>query len=235
MSEVSAALVSELREKTGAGMMDCKQALGESQRRHREGRRRAAREGPCGSGQEGRRAWPAKASVGSYIHAGGKIGVLDRGQLRDRLRRPHGRVPGLGEGTGDAGRRRRPRYVSREEVPADVLETRTRASTARRRRSSGKPAAVIEKIVDGKIEKFYADVCLLEQAFIKEPQKPVRQLVTDAIAQLGENVVGAALRALPARGGVRGRRSEPVGERPRPRHDSPAASPAGAATTGACC
>jgi elongation factor Ts len=81
-----------------------------------------------------------------------------------------------------------PRFVRREDVAAEVIEAE-RSIYRAQANESGKPAAVIEKIVDGKIEKFFADVCLLEQPFIKEPQRTIGQLVTDAIAQLGENIV----------------------------------------------
>jgi elongation factor Ts len=81
-----------------------------------------------------------------------------------------------------------PRFVHREEVGAEVIDAE-RSIYRAQASSSGKPAAVIEKIVDGKVEKFFADVCLLEQPFIKEPQRTVGQLVTDAVAQLGENIV----------------------------------------------
>ena len=81
-----------------------------------------------------------------------------------------------------------PRFVRREEVAAATIEAE-RAIYRAQANESGKPAPVIEKIVDGKVEKFFADVCLLEQPFIKEPQRTVGQLVTDAISRIGENVV----------------------------------------------
>jgi elongation factor Ts len=187
MSEVSAALVRELRDKTGAGMMDCKRALGESKGDLEKAVVYLREKGLAAAAKRATRA-ASEGTVGSYIHAGGKIGVLIEVNCETDFVARTPQFQALVKELAMQVAAANPRYVAREEVPASVLDTERgifRAQAA----SSGKPAAVIEKIVDGKIDKFYADVCLLEQAFIKEPQKSVRQLVTDTIAQLGENVV----------------------------------------------
>ena len=187
MSEVSAALVRELRDKTGAGMMDCKRALGESNGDLEKAVVVLREKGLAAAAKRATRA-ASEGTVGSYIHAGGKIGVLIEVNCETDFVARTPQFQALVKELAMQVAAANPRYVVREEVPASVLDIERdiyRAQAA----SSGKPAAVIEKIVDGKIDKFYADACLLEQAFIKEPQKSVRQLVTDTIAQLGENVV----------------------------------------------
>jgi len=187
MSEVSAALVRELRDKTGAGMMDCKRALGESNGDLEKAVVVLREKGLAAAAKRATRA-ASEGTVGSYIHAGGKIGVLIEVNCETDFVTRTPQFQALVKELAMQVAAANPRYVVREEVPASVLDIERdiyRAQAA----SSGKPAAVIEKIVDGKIDKFYADACLLEQAFIKEPQKSVRQLVTDTIAQLGENVV----------------------------------------------
>jgi len=187
MSEVSAALVRELRDKTGAGMMDCKRALGESNGDLDKAVVYLREKGLAAAAKRATRA-ASEGTVGSYIHAGGKIGVLIEVNCETDFVARTPQFQTLVKELAMQVAAANPRYVVREEVPASVLDTEREIFRAQAA-SSGKPAAVIEKIVDGKIDKFYADVCLLEQAFIKEPQKSVRQLVTDTIAQLGENVV----------------------------------------------
>jgi len=187
MAEITAALVKELREKSGVGMMDCKKALtevdGDLERAlvylREKGLAAAAK-------RAGRTA--ADGVVASYIHAGGKIGVLIEVNCETdfvaRTEDFQGLVKELAMQIAAAN----PRYVRREEVPTDVL-AQERSIYAAQAANSGKPAAVIEKMVNGKVEKFFADVCLLEQPFIKDPDKQVSQLISDAVAKLGENVV----------------------------------------------
>lgn len=187
MSEVNAAQVRELRDKTGAGMMDCKKALTEGGGDLEKAVVYLREKGLAAAAKKSVRA-ASEGLVGSYIHAGGKIGVLIEVNCETDF---VARTPEFQTLVKDLAMQVAaaiPRYVRREDVSAETLEAersiyRTQAS------GSGKPAAVIEKIVDGKVEKFFADVCLLEQPFIKEPQRTVGHLVTDAIAHLGENVV----------------------------------------------
>jgi elongation factor Ts len=187
MSEVSAALVRDLRDRTGAGMMDCKRALAESKGDLEKAVVYLREKGLAAAAKRATRA-ASEGTVGSYIHAGGKIGVLIEVNCETDFVARTPQFQGLVKELAMQVAAANPRYVVREEVPASVLDTEREIFRAQAA-GSGKPAAVIEKIVDGKIDKFYADVCLLEQDFIKDPQKSVRQLVTDTIAQLGENVV----------------------------------------------
>jgi elongation factor Ts len=186
MSEVSAQHVKDLREKTGAGFMDCKAALKESGG-DLEGAVRYLRErGLAAAAKKAGRA-TAEGVIGSYIHAGGKIGVLIEVNCEtDFVARTDDFqqfVRSLAMQVAAA----RPLYVSREEIPADEIE-RERSIYAAQAAQSGKPPQVVAKMVEGKVDKYAAEVCLLDQDFVKEPGKPVRQVVADAIAKLGENI-----------------------------------------------
>jgi elongation factor Ts len=166
--------------------MDCKTALRETGG-DIEGAVRYLRErGLAAAAKKAGRA-TAEGVVGSYIHAGGKIGVLIEVNCEtDFVARTDDFqqfVRNLAMQVAAA----RPLYVSREEIPATELE-RERAIYAAQAAQSGKPQQVIAKMVDGKVDKYVAEVCLLDQDYVKEPGKPVRQVVADAIAKLGENI-----------------------------------------------
>jgi elongation factor Ts len=187
MSDVSPTLVRELRERTGAGMMDCKKALSEVNGDVEKALVYLREKGLAAAAKRAGRT-AADGVVASYIHAGGKIGVLIEVNCETdfvaRTEDFQSLVKELAMQIAAAN----PRYVRREEVPADVLE-QERSIYAAQAANSGKPAQVIEKMVVGKVEKFYTDACLLEQPFIKDPDKQVGRLISDAVAKLGENVV----------------------------------------------
>ncbi|MFQ5849265.1 MAG: translation elongation factor Ts [Candidatus Binatia bacterium] len=184
--EINASLVKELREKTGAGFMDCKRALVESggdlekavDYLRQKGLALAAR-------KEGRVA--AEGLVGAYIHGGGKIGVLVELNCETDF---VARTPELQSLLKDVSMQiaaASPRYVCREDVPLEEKE-REREIYRRQAVDLGKPQKVVDKIVDGKMERFYSDVCLLEQAFIKDPDRRVGDLIRELVARLGENI-----------------------------------------------
>lgn len=187
MSEVSATAVRELREKTGAGMLDCKKALTESAGDLEQAVVYLRERGLAAAAKKSARN-AAEGVVGSYIHTTGKIGVLLEVNCETDF---VARTPDFQALVKDIAMQvaaANPRFVRREEVPETVVASEQdiyRAQMA----DSGKPAPVIEKIIGGKLEKFYAENCLMEQAFIREPERTIGQLVTDAIAKLGENVV----------------------------------------------
>jgi len=187
MSDVNATQVRELRDKTGAGMMDCKKALAESGGDLDKAVVYLREKGLAAAAKRSARA-ASEGMVGSYIHAGGKIGVLIEVNCETDFVARTPQFQTLVKDLAMQVAAANPRCVRREELSADVLEAERNICRAQAS-SSGKPPAVIEKIVDGKMEKFFSDSCLLEQPFIKEPQRTVSQLVTDAIAQLGENIV----------------------------------------------
>ena len=187
MSEVSPALVRELRDRSGAGIMDCKRALAEVEGDLEKALVNLRKKGLAAAAKKvGRVA--AEGLVGSYIHAGGKIGVLLEVNCEtDFVARTDDFQSVVKDLTMQIAAAS-PRFVRREDVPAAVIDAERsiyRAQAA----NSGKPAAVVEKIIDGKIEKFFGDVCLLEQSFIRDPERTVSQLITDAVARLGENIV----------------------------------------------
>jgi elongation factor Ts len=187
MSEVSAASVRDLRERTGAGMMDCKRALAEVKGDVEKAIVYLREKGLAAAAKRAGRT-AADGLVEAYIHAGGKIGVLIEVNCETDFVARTDDFRGLVRDLAMQVAAANPRYVGREEVPAEVVE-QERAIYAAQAAASGKPAAVIEKMVNGKIEKFFADVCLLEQSFIKDPDKPVSRLVSDAVAKMGENIV----------------------------------------------
>jgi elongation factor Ts len=186
MSDVNAQQVKDLRERTGAGFMDCKAALRESGGDLESAVRYLRERGLAAAAKKAGRT-TAEGLVGSYIHAGGKIGVLievncetDFVARTDDFQRL---VRDLAMQVAAA----RPQYISREDVPAAELAREREIYTAQAAQS-GKPAQVVAKMVEGKVEKYAQEVCLLEQEYIKETGKAVRQVVADAIAKLGENI-----------------------------------------------
>ena len=187
MSEVSASLVRELRERTGAGMMDCKKALGEVHGDVEKALVYLREKGLAAAAKRAGRT-AADGSVSAYIHAGGKIGVLIEVNCETDFVARTDDFQNLVKELSLQVAAANPRYVRREDVPASVVD-QERSIYAAQAASSGKPAPVIEKMVNGKVEKFFADVCLLEQPYIKEPDKAVHQLLSDAVGRMGENIV----------------------------------------------
>lgn len=187
MSEISAASVRELRDKTGAGMLDCKKALTESGGDIDKALVLLRERGLAAAQKKSSRV-ASQGLVSSYIHGGGKIGVLIEVNCETDFvaRTPEFQdlVRELAMQVAAAS----PRFVRREEVPADSIEAERQIFRVQAA-GTGKPEAVVEKIVEGKVEKFFADICLLEQPFIKDPQRSVGQLVTDAVGKIGENIV----------------------------------------------
>lgn len=187
MSEVGAAQVRALREQTGAGMMDCKRALSESGGDLEKAVVYLREKGLAAAAKRSARV-ASEGLVASYIHAGGKIGVLIELNCETDFVARTPEFQTLAKDLTMQVAAASPRWVRREEIQADTIEAERKIYRAQAS-GSGKPPVVIEKIVDGKLVKFFADTCLLEQPFIKDPQRTVGQLVTDTIAKIGENVV----------------------------------------------
>ena len=190
MPEITAAAVKQLREKTGAGMMECKNALKEA-----DGNEDKAvdilRERGLASAKKREGRIAAEGIVGSYIHMGGKVGVLvelncetdfvARGEEFQLLVKDIAMHIAAAE----------PRYVSREEVPADVINKEreiARAQAMNDPKNANKPEQVIEKIVDGRLNKFYEESVLVDQPFVKAPEKTVGELVTEKVSKTGERI-----------------------------------------------
>jgi elongation factor Ts len=184
--DITAQMVKQLRERTGAGMMDCKSALTET-----TGDMEAAvdflrKKGLAAAAKKAGRV-AAEGAVGSYIHAGGKIGVLVEVNCETDF---VARTEDFQELVRDIAMHiaaAEPRAVRREEVTQADLD-RERAIFRDQALASGKPANIVDKIVDGKIEKYFSEFVLLEQPFVKDPDKTVGQLVTERIAKIGENI-----------------------------------------------
>ena len=184
--EITAQMVKELRERTGAGMMDCKNALNEAKGNLETAVDSLRKKGLAAAAKKAGRI-TAEGAVGSYIHGGGKLGVLVEVNCETDF---VARTDGFQELVRDIAMHiaaAEPRFVRREEVTADVLE-RERAIFSEQALASGKPANVVERIVTGKLEKFYSELVLLEQAFVKNPDQTVGQLIAEKVGKIGENI-----------------------------------------------
>ncbi len=184
--EVKASSVKELREKTGAGMMDCKKALTESEGNMEKAVDYLRQKGLAAAAKKvGRMA--AEGLVGAYIHPGGKIGVLvELNCETDFVARTQEFQVLLKELSMQIAAAN-PQYIRPKDVPQEETD-RERDLYRRQALDLGKPEKVVDKIVEGKMARFYSDVCLLEQAFIKDPDRKVSDLVQDNVARLKENI-----------------------------------------------
>jgi elongation factor Ts len=188
VAEITAALVKELREKTGAGMMDCKKALTETAGDMGKAVDWLREKGLATAGKKAGRS-ATEGIVGSYIHMGGKIGVLVEINCETDFTARNEKFQQLVKDVAMHVAAMNPQYVRREEVPADVLEKEKNIFRAQLI-EQGKPEAMLEKILPGKLEKFYKEACLLEQAFFKDPEgkRSVQDEVNAVIAVIGENM-----------------------------------------------
>jgi elongation factor Ts len=186
MAEITASMVKELREKSGAPMMDCKKALTEANGNLEQAIVVLRKRGMATAAKKASRT-TSEGLVSSYIHAGGKIGVLLEVNCESDFVARTAEFQGLVHDIAMHIAAVDPRYVRKEDVTASDLEKEKdiyRAQAA----ATGKPAPVIEKIVEGKMGKFYEEVCLLEQPFIKEQSVTIAQLIATVIGKLGENI-----------------------------------------------
>src|SRR4030095_8928959 len=184
--DVSASLVKELREKTGAGMMDCKKALAETSGDMQKAIDYLRQKGLAAAAKKADRA-ATDGAVGAYIHAGGKIGALVEINCETDFVARTTEFQTLLKDLAMQVAAASPRFVRREEIPVGELD-REREIYRQQALDSGKPEKIVDKIVEGKLERFYSEVCLVEQAFIKDPDKKVSDVVNDAIALFGENI-----------------------------------------------
>jgi elongation factor Ts len=184
--EVSANAVKELREKTGAGMMDCKKALAETAGDVQKAVDYLRQKGLAAAATKADRV-AADGAVAAYIHPGGKLGALVEINCETDFVARTAEFQTLLKDMAMQVAAANPRYVRREEIPATELD---REKTIHRQQAleSGKPEKIVDKIVEGKMERFYSEVCLLEQSFIKDQDKKVSDVVNDSIARLGENI-----------------------------------------------
>ncbi len=182
--EVNANLVKELRDKTGAGVMDCKKALAETKGDLEKAVVWLREKGIAQAAKRAGRA-ASEGAIGSYIHAGGKLGVLVEVNCESDFVAKTPEFQTLVKEIGMQIAAASPRCVSREELPAAVIEQERQIYASQ---SAGKPEQVVAKIVEGKIEKFYRDVCLLEQAWVRDPNRTVSDLIGEYVGKLGEKI-----------------------------------------------
>jgi elongation factor Ts len=184
--EISAGLVKELREKTGAGMMDCKRALTEAAGDFGKAEDWLRQKGLAAAAKKSSRV-ATEGAVGAYVHLGGRIGVLVEVNCETDFVGRNELFQAFVKDVAMQIAAASPLYLRREDVPPELLD-KEREVYRSQLREQGKPEKVWDKIIEGKVDKFYKDICLLEQPFIKDPDKTVNQLQTDVIAKIGENI-----------------------------------------------
>jgi len=183
---INAKRVKELREKTGAGMMDCKKALTEANGDIEKAIDNLRKSGAAKAAKKSSRS-AKEGLIYSYIHHGGRLGVLlDIGCETDFVAKTDGFVD-LARNVAMQIAATNPISINREDVPEDVIN-REKDIYNEQAKATGKPDNVIEKIVDGKLSKYFQENCLMEQVYIKDSEKKIKDLVTEIIATLGENI-----------------------------------------------
>ena len=190
---ISASLVKELRECTGAGMMDCKKALQECEGDQEKSRLWLREKGLAKAQKKSGRA-TSQGFIGSYIHSNGKIGVMVELKCETDFVAKNEKFLELAKDLAMQVAATSPLCVAPEDIPGDVLE-RERQFFTQQTLDEGKPENIVPKIVEGRMKKFAQEVCLLEQAFIKDDSRKIKDLITETIAVLGENIqVGRIVR-----------------------------------------
>jgi len=184
--DISAEQVKKLRAMTNAGVMDCKVALQEAEGDLEKAIEVLKKKGLAAAARKADRA-TTEGLIGSYVHAGGKIGVLVEVNCETDFVARTEEFQTLVKDIAMHIAASNPQYFRREDIPAEVLNKEREIYRAQLA-GSGKPEKVIEKIVDGKMEKYFAEVCLYEQPFIKDTDKTVRDLINEHIAKFGENI-----------------------------------------------
>ncbi|MCW2277912.1 translation elongation factor Ts [Heliophilum fasciatum] len=183
---ITAAMVKELRERTGAGMMECKKALTEKNGNMEDAVAYLREKGLAAAAKKAGRI-AAEGRVEAYIHGDGRIGVLVEINCETDFVAKTDNYKALCRDIAMQVAAAKPEYVKREEVPTEALEKEKEILRAQAL-NEGKPEAIVNKMVDGRIEKYYKEVCLMEQAFIKNPDKTIKDVINEAVATIGENI-----------------------------------------------
>ncbi len=183
---ISASMVKELRERTGAGMLDCKKALEKNDGNIEKAIEYLREKGLSKAAKKAGRI-TAEGVVEAYIH-GGRIGVLVEVNTETDFVSKNDEFKEFVKDVAMQIAAHNPQYVSRDEIPQDVLN-KEREILKQQALNEGKPENIAEKMVEGRIEKYFKDVCLLEQEFIKDPDTTIKQLLTEKIAKIGENII----------------------------------------------
>ena len=185
MADIDSQLVKQLREKTNAVMMDCKRALAESGGDLEKAEAALRTKGIASAGKKASRA-TKEGIVASYIHLQGKVGVLVEVNCETDFVAKNENFREFVKDITLHIAAAHPQFVNRDEVPAKTIEAETAIYQGQ---VKGKPENVVGKIVEGKLDKFYSTVCLMEQGFIKNPDQTIKELVATKISELGENIV----------------------------------------------
>ncbi|MDP2137938.1 MAG: translation elongation factor Ts [Candidatus Didemnitutus sp.] len=184
MAAISASLVAALREKTGAGLLDCKKALDEAQGNMEQAEMLLRKKGVASAAKKAGRS-TSDGLIESYIHVGGKVGVLVEVNCETDFVAKTDDFKAFCRDICLQIAAANPSCVTREEVPEADLAKEREVAVAQ---VQGKPPAAAQKIIEGKLEKYFSQVCLLEQPFVKDPSKTIKDLLTDKISRLGENM-----------------------------------------------
>ncbi len=186
MAEIPAQLVKQLRERTGAGMMDCKRALQEANGNLAEAEVVLRKRGIAAAAKKASRA-TRQGVIGTYVHAGSQLGVMVEVNCESDFVARTDEFQQLAHDLAMQVAAADPKFIRREDVTPEVLE-KEKEIARDRARAEGKPEKVIDRIIEGRLEKFYEEVCLLEQPFIKDNNATVGELIKSAIARFGENI-----------------------------------------------
>ena len=185
--QITAKMVSELRSRTGAGIMDCKNALAETDGNIDQAIQRLREQGLRASEVKGSRV-AKEGLIISYIHPGSRVGTLVELNCETDFVARTEHFQQLAKDIAMQVAAAKPKYLTADEVPAEDLEAE-KAILKAQAQQEGKPEHIAERIVEGRISKFYSETCLLQQPYIRDTDKTIESLVKDAIAQLGENIV----------------------------------------------
>jgi elongation factor Ts len=185
--EITAAMVKELRQKTGAGVMACRKALDECDGDIEKAIKHLREKGTAVAEKKSGRA-AQEGAIASYIHTGNRIGVLLELNCETDFVARTDEFQNLVKDIAMQIAAKRPLYIKREDVPEAEIENE-KSVLKTQALNEGKPERVIEKIIEGRLEKFFSNVCLLEQEFIKDPDKTIGNLIVEKIATIGENIV----------------------------------------------
>jgi len=183
---ISPAMVKELREKTGSGMMDCKNALVQSEGDMEKALDFLREKGLAAAAKRAGRI-ASEGMVDSYIHGGGRIGVLVEINTETDFAAKNEEFKIFVKDVAMQIAANKPEFVKREEIPQDIIDREKKIIRAQAI-EEGKPEKIIDKMIDGRIEKYFADVCLMEQPWIKDTDKTIGQLLTEKIVKIGENI-----------------------------------------------
>lgn len=183
---ITAEMVKQLRERTGAGMMDCKKVLSEADGNMEKAVELLREKGLAAASKKASRI-AAEGIVDSYIHGNGRIGVLVEINSETDFVAQNEEFKAFVKDVCMQIAASKPEYIRREEVPQEAIEKEKEILKAQAL-NEGKPAHIVDKMVEGRIDKYYKEICLLEQPFVKDPDKTVQQLLTEKIATIGENI-----------------------------------------------